>query len=82
VEVTVDGGRLTVRDHGPGLRADDIPQLFDRFFRSVDMRSKPGSGLGLSIVKSVVDQHGGSVFAENASDGGAVLGFVVPLPAA
>jgi two-component system sensor histidine kinase MprB len=79
VEVTVAAGRLTVRDHGPGLREDDISQLFDRFFRSVDMRSKPGSGLGLSIVKSIVEQHNGSVFAENAPDGGAVLGFVVPV---
>jgi two-component system sensor histidine kinase MprB len=80
IEVTVVDGRVTVRDHGPGLRDDDIPNLFDRFFRSVDMRSKPGSGLGLSIVKSIVEQHGGEVFAENAPDGGAALGFILPLP--
>jgi two-component system, OmpR family, sensor histidine kinase MprB len=80
VEVTVEDGRVTVRDHGPGLREDDIPHLFDRFFRSVDMRSKPGSGLGLSIVKSIVEQHGGDVFAANAPGGGALLGYSVPLP--
>ena len=80
IEVTVVDGRVTVRDHGPGLREDDIPNLFDRFFRSVDMRSKPGSGLGLSIVKSIVEQHGGEVFAGNAPNGGAALGFVLPLP--
>ena len=80
IEVTVEGGRVSVRDHGPGLREDDIPNLFDRFFRSVDMRSKPGSGLGLSIVKSIVEQHGGEVFVGNAPGGGALLGYTVPLP--
>ncbi|MEI7548667.1 MAG: HAMP domain-containing sensor histidine kinase [Actinomycetota bacterium] len=79
VEVTIIDGRLTVRDHGPGLHEVDVPHLFDRFYRSVEMRSKPGSGLGLAIVKSVVDAHGGEVFAENASDGGAEIGFVLPV---
>lgn len=78
IEVTVVAGSVTVRDHGPGLVDADIPHLFDRFYRSVEMRSKPGSGLGLSIVKSVADAHGGSVFARNAPDGGAELGFTIP----
>jgi two-component system sensor histidine kinase MprB len=80
VEVTVLDGLVVVRDHGPGLAESDIPHLFDRFYRSVDTRSKPGSGLGLAIVKSVVDAHGGSVFARNAEGGGAELGFTLPLP--
>lgn len=80
IEVTVDGGLVVVRDHGPGLNDDDIPHLFDRFYRSVETRSKPGSGLGLAIVKSVVDAHGGAVFARNAAGGGAELGFSLPLP--
>ena len=79
IEVTVHEGIVLVRDHGPGLSPADIPHLFDRFYRSVDMRSKPGSGLGLAIVKSVVDAHGGQVVARNAADGGAELGFVLPL---
>jgi two-component system sensor histidine kinase MprB len=79
VEITVRGGEVVVRDYGPGLKPDDIPHLFDRFYRSVDMRSKPGSGLGLSIVRSIVEAHGGEVFARNAVDGGAELGFVLPL---
>lgn len=80
VDVMVDNGLVIVRDHGPGLEPDDIPHLFDRFYRSVAMRSKPGSGLGLSIVKSVVESHGGQVFARNAADGGAEIGFALPLP--
>ena len=68
-------GAVIVRDHGPGLVDADIPHLFDRFYRSVEMRSKPGSGLGLAIVKSVVEAHGGTVFARNADGGGAEFGF-------
>ena len=78
IEVSVVAGTLTVRDHRPGLAAGDIPFLFDRFYRSVEMRSKPGSGLGLSIVKSVAEAHGGTVLAANATGGGAALGFTVP----
>jgi two-component system sensor histidine kinase MprB len=78
IEVLISNGAVKVRDHGPGLVADDIPHLFDRFYRSVEMRSKPGSGLGLSIVKSVVDAHGGTVFAGNAAGGGAELGYTIP----
>lgn len=78
IEVAVDGGSVVVRDHGPGLVDADIPHLFDRFYRSVEMRSKPGSGLGLSIVKSVADAHGGTVVARNAPGGGAELGFTIP----
>ena len=75
IEVTVSAGRVAVRDHGPGIDADDQDQVFDRFYRSASARSMPGSGLGLSIVKQVVDAHGGSVFVEEAPGGGAVVGF-------
>ena len=78
VEVTVAHGRVSVRDHGQGLREADIPHLFDRFYRSVEMRSRPGSGLGLAIVRSVVEAHGGDVFATNAPGGGAIIGFTLP----
>ena len=75
IDVEVAGGRVTVRDHGPGIDDDDRDQVFDRFYRSAAARSMPGSGLGLSIVKKVVEAHGGEVFAETARDGGAIVGF-------
>ncbi|MFD4634639.1 sensor histidine kinase [Streptomyces sp. NPDC058284] len=69
VEVTLDRGHLRVRDHGPGISADELPHVFDRFWRSPGARSLPGSGLGLSIVARTVQQCGGEV-ALRAADGG------------
>ena len=71
VEVSLVGGELSVRDHGPGLDEDDRPLVFERFYRSPAARSMPGAGLGLSIVREVAEAHGGSVIAENAVGGGA-----------
>jgi two-component system sensor histidine kinase MprB len=73
VEVVLDGGELRVRDHGPGFADEDRPHVFDRFYRSADARSMPGSGLGLAIVREVAEAHGGTVEAENAPDGGALV---------
>jgi two-component system, OmpR family, sensor histidine kinase MprB len=73
VDVTVDGDTVTVRDHGPGIAAEDLPHVFDRFYRAAAARNLPGSGLGLAIVKQVAEAHDGSVTAENALDGGAVF---------
>jgi two-component system sensor histidine kinase MprB len=73
VEVSLAGGELRVRDHGPGFADEDRPLVFDRFYRSAAARSMPGSGLGLAIVREVAEAHGGTVTAENASDGGAVV---------
>jgi two-component system sensor histidine kinase MprB len=81
VDVTLHGGMLTVRDHGPGFNEEDLPFVFDRFHRAKDARSKPGSGLGLAIVRQAAEAHDGFVEAANAPDGGAVLhvGFGPPL---
>lgn len=79
VEVLVDGDRVEVRDHGPGIAATDRPFVFDRFYRAEAARTAPGSGLGLAIVKQAVDRHGGTVFVADPPDGdGVVIGFSVP----
>ncbi|MFI6519085.1 sensor histidine kinase [Spirillospora sp. NPDC050679] len=75
VEVRLKGGELTVRDHGPGIPADELPHVFERFWRSPSARSLPGSGLGLSIVARVVAESGGEVGLE-AADGGGTLARV------
>ena len=80
IEITVDGGAIRVRDHGPGIKDIDLPHIFERFYRSQETRSAPGSGLGLAIVADAVNRHHGVVFAANAEDGGAIVGFNVPEP--
>ena len=83
VEVRLANGELVVRDHGPGFAGEDLPHVFDRFYRADEARGLPGSGLGLAIVRQAAEAHGGSVEAANAPDGGAVLrvSFGAPLPA-
>ena len=73
VEVALRDGELTVRDHGPGIPAADRPHVFDRFYRGADARGRPGSGLGLSIVRQVAETHGGSIAVEQAPGGGALF---------
>jgi len=70
VEVSVQNGSVTVRDHGPGIDEKDLPYVFDRFYRAPSARGMPGSGLGLAIVRQVADAHGGHVVAEPAEGGG------------
>jgi two-component system sensor histidine kinase MprB len=64
---------VRVRDHGTGVEPEDLPYVFDRFYRGASSRGRQGSGLGLAIVRQVADQHQGSVEVENAPDGGAVF---------
>jgi two-component system, OmpR family, sensor histidine kinase MprB len=71
VEVTVHGGEVAVRDHGPGVAPEDRARVFDRFWRAPSARQLPGSGLGLAIVKDVAESHGGSVTLDTPTDGGA-----------
>ena len=82
VEVEVERGRVTVRDHGPGFPEGNLDKVFDRFWRADDARGKPGSGLGLAIVQRVAEEHEGTARAANAPDGGAVVSLELPeLPA-
>ena len=59
VTVRLADGVLTVDDEGPGISDEDLPHVFDRFYRAEESRSMPGSGLGLSIVRQVVERHAG-----------------------
>ncbi len=79
ITVRVAGGRIEVRDHGPGIQMADIGRVFDRFYRADAARSQPGSGLGLAIVRQVAESHGGHAFAANHLSGGALVGFELPL---
>ena len=69
--------RLTVRDNGPGIPPEHLPLIFDRFYKvDASRRSTGGSGLGLSIVKAIVEQHGGTITARN--EDGAVFEIALP----
>ena len=72
-------GRLTVRDHGAGISAADLPHVFDRFYRAPAARPVPGSGLGLAIVRQVAEAHLGSVSLAPAPGGGTVAELSLPL---
>ncbi|QOV37401.1 HAMP domain-containing histidine kinase [Streptomyces ferrugineus] len=78
IEVALHDGALTVRDHGPGIPADELPHVFDRFWRSPSARALPGSGLGLSIVARTVEQAGGQVTLAHAEGGGTVATVRLP----
>ena len=62
---------LSVRDHGPGIAEEDLPHVFNRFYRAANARDLPGSGLGLAIVAQVAAGHGGQATASAAEGGGA-----------
>jgi two-component system, OmpR family, sensor histidine kinase MprB len=78
VEVAVGDGEVTVRDHGPGIAPDDLPYVFERFYRADVARGAPGAGLGLAIVRQVAEAHGGHVEAAVACGGGAMLRLSLP----
>ena len=69
IEIDLADGALSVRDHGPGFEAADIPHVFDRFYRAPGARSLPGSGLGLSLALAVAHLHGGELRLEDNGPG-------------
>jgi len=77
-----EGILITVRDTGPGIPPEHVERVFDRFYKVDSSRTRSdapsGSGLGLSIVRTIVERHGGTVTASNAPDGGAI--FQIRLP--
>jgi two-component system sensor histidine kinase MprB len=78
VTVTLNHGTLLVADQGPGISEEDMPHVFDRFWRSKESRTMPGSGLGLSIVAQVAGRHGGVVRVGGSPDGGAAFWLQIP----
>jgi two-component system sensor histidine kinase MprB len=78
VTVRIAEGVLTVDDEGEGISDADLPHVFDRFYRAEESRSMPGSGLGLSIVRQVVERHSGSVTAGRCPTGGSRLTVTLP----
>jgi signal transduction histidine kinase len=78
IQTALDGSssvRVTVADSGPGIPRDKIKEVFSSFYTT----KKHGTGLGLSIAKTIVETYGGSIWAENASGGGAMVCFALPL---
>jgi two-component system sensor histidine kinase MprB len=78
VTVRLAEGAVVVDDEGPGIAPEDLPHVFERFYRSEESRSMPGSGLGLSIVQQVARRHAGSTEALPSPHGGARLVFRLP----
>ena len=71
--------RVTVRDTGVGIAADELPRLFERFYKADKARRSDGTGLGLAIAKHIVQAHGGTIWAESRPGEGATFGFTLPL---
>jgi len=78
-----EGGRggvlFSVRDTGPGIPADDLPRIFERFYRVDRSRTGGGTGLGLSIARHLVEAHGGRIWAESREGEGSTFFFSIPI---
>jgi signal transduction histidine kinase len=73
---------VAVGDTGPGIARDDLPRIFDRFYRADKSRVRDaqnaGSGLGLAIARSIVEAHGGRIWAESEASQGTTVAFTLP----
>ncbi|MFD7923574.1 sensor histidine kinase [Streptomyces sp. NPDC059740] len=85
VEVALAGGPaglvLTIRDHGAGIAAEDLPYIFDRFYRARSARALPGSGLGLAMARQIARAHHADLTAEAAPGGGTLFRLTIPAAA-
>jgi signal transduction histidine kinase len=72
------GVRLSVQDTGPGIAADDLPHVFDRYWQKRRAGGKRGTGLGLAIVRGIVEAHGGTINVESTPGAGSEFSFTIP----
>jgi two-component system OmpR family sensor kinase len=83
VDARADGAEaiVAVSDSGPGIAADDVPRIFERFFRGAAARASeaPGVGLGLAISRTIVEEYGGRIAVESRPGGGATFSVRLPL---
>lgn len=79
ITVAMDGETVTVSDEGPGIAEEDLPHIFERFYRSDRSRNTPGTGLGLAIVAHTVTSYGGWIRASRAPGGGAMFTMSLPV---
>lgn len=70
---------VSVEDWGPGIRQQEIPKLFEKFYRGKSAQKEQGLGLGLAICQKIIKVHGGTIWAENRVEGGAAFRFTLPL---
>jgi signal transduction histidine kinase len=70
---------ISVRDQGPGIPPEDLPHIFERFYKVDRSRNEEGSGLGLAIAKAIVEAHGGRIWAESVVGEGTTIFFSLPL---
>ncbi len=78
VTLRLDGGSLTVLDEGPGVGPEDLPRLFDPFFRGAQAGATAGHGLGLMLARQIIERHGGTLVAENRPEGGLAVRLALP----
>lgn len=82
IQITIAAGaahsQISVKDTGCGIAAEHLPRIFDRFYRADSSRSSQGSGLGLALVKSIMDLHSGSAVVESEVDRGTVVTLTFP----
>ncbi|MDP3182577.1 MAG: PAS domain-containing sensor histidine kinase [Desulfobaccales bacterium] len=71
--------RFAVKDQGPGIPAEDLPHLFEIFYRGTETGKEPGFGLGLATVKRIIDAHGGRIWVDTAEGKGTTFFFTLPL---
>lgn len=75
---TADSVQVSISDTGVGIPADDLPRIFERFYKADRARSGGGTGLGLAIAKHIIEAHGGRIWAESAEGRGATFSFTLP----